>query len=122
MGLRSERCGSVEHVRNGLMSGKRRYLCKGCGLNFTDTPPRGRQLVMKVTAVLPCLSGLSDEPQGQAAGRLDAHRYGLDRALRRSPRPETRARGPRRGGRAGRDVALSEKKSDKLWVWKARDP
>src|SRR3954451_9017074 len=62
-----------------------------------------------------------DEPHRQAARRLDAERAGLDRALRRSLRPETRARGPRRRGRARRDVALPKKKSNKLWVWKARD-
>src|SRR3954454_2488630 len=62
-----------------------------------------------------------DEPHRQAAGRVDAERAGLDRTLRRSLRPETRARGPRRRGRARRDVALPKKKSNKLWVWKARD-
>src|SRR3954471_13427224 len=62
-----------------------------------------------------------DEPHRQAARRVDAQRPGLDRALRRSVRPEARARGPRRRGRAGRDVALPKKKSNKLWVWKARD-
>ena len=59
MGLRCKRCGSGEHVRNGLMRGKQRYRCKACGLNFTDTPPRGMPLAMKVTAVLLYLSGLS---------------------------------------------------------------
>ena len=59
MGLRCKRCGSGEHVRNGLMRGKQRYRCKGYGLNFTDTPPRGMPLAMKVTAVLLYLSGLS---------------------------------------------------------------
>src|SRR3954465_13729896 len=62
-----------------------------------------------------------DEPHRQAPGRVDAQRAGLDRALRRSLRPEARAGGPRRRGRAGRDVAFSKKKSNKLWVWKARD-
>src|SRR3954453_2826196 len=59
-----------------------------------------------------------DEPHRQAPGRVDARRAGLDRALRRSLRPEARAGGPRRRGRAG---AFSKKKSNKLWVWKARD-
>ena len=59
MGLRCKRCGGEENVRNGLMRGKQRYRCKGCGLNFTDTPPRGMPLAMKVTAVLLYLSGLS---------------------------------------------------------------
>src|SRR3954451_21989450 len=62
-----------------------------------------------------------DEPHGQAARRVDALGAGRDRALRRSVRPEARARGPRRRGRAGRDVALPKKKRNKLWVWKARD-
>src|SRR3954453_10161275 len=62
-----------------------------------------------------------DEPHRQAARRIDALGAGLDRALRRSLRPEARAGRPRRRGRAGRDVALSKKKSNKLWVWKARD-
>src|SRR5215210_8075502 len=59
MGLRCKRCGAGEHVRNGLMRGKQPYRCKACGLNFTDTPPRGMPLAMKVTAVLLYLSGLS---------------------------------------------------------------
>ncbi len=59
MGLRCKRCGSEEHVRNGLMRGKQRYRCKACGLNFTDTPPRGMPLRVKVEAVLLYLSGLS---------------------------------------------------------------
>ena len=59
MGLRCKRCGGEKHVRNDLMRGKQRYRCKACGLNFTDTPPRGMPLAMKVTAVLLYLSGLS---------------------------------------------------------------
>ena len=52
MGLSCKRCKSTEQVKNGLMRGKQRYRCKGCGLNFTDTPPPGKPLAMKVTAVL----------------------------------------------------------------------
>ena len=59
MGLRCKRCGSGEHVKNGLMRGKQRYRCKACGLNFTDTLPRGMPPAMKATAVLLYLSGLS---------------------------------------------------------------
>ena len=59
MRLRCKRCGGEEHVKNGLMRGKQRYRCKACGLNFTDTPPRGMPLAMKVTAVLLYVSGLS---------------------------------------------------------------
>ncbi len=32
MGVSCKRCGSAEHVKNGLMRGKQRYLCKECGL------------------------------------------------------------------------------------------
>ena len=59
MGLRCKRCGSEEYVKNGMMRGKQRFLCKGCGLNFTDTPARGKPLAMKVAAVLRYVSGLS---------------------------------------------------------------
>ena len=59
MGLRCKRCGGEENVRNGLMRGKQRYRCKACGLNLTDTPPRGMPPAMKVTAVLLYVSGLS---------------------------------------------------------------
>src|SRR4051794_37427791 len=61
------------------------------------------------------------EPHRQAPGRVGAQRWGLESSLRRTVPPETPARGPRRRGRAGRDVAFSKKKSAKLWVWKARD-
>jgi transposase len=59
MGLRCKGCGSEEQVKNGFMRGKQRYRCKSCGLNFTDTPPRGMPLSVKVTAVLLHVSGLS---------------------------------------------------------------
>src|SRR5689334_805900 len=59
MGLRCKRCGSEEHVKNGLMRGQQRYLCKGCGLNFTNTPVRGKPLALKAAAVLLNISGLS---------------------------------------------------------------
>ena len=59
MGLACKRCGGEEHTKNGFMRGKQRYRCKACGLNFTDTPPRGMPLQVKVTAVLLYVSGLS---------------------------------------------------------------
>ncbi len=59
MGLRCKRCGAGEHVKNGLMRGKQRYLCKSCGLAFTDTPARGKPLALKAAAVLLYVSGLS---------------------------------------------------------------
>src|ERR687890_384628 len=59
MGLACKRCGGEEHTKNGFMRGKQRYRCRACGLNFTNTPPRGMPLAMKATAVLLYLSGLS---------------------------------------------------------------
>src|SRR5215218_4826236 len=62
-----------------------------------------------------------DEPHRPVAGRLDPHHPGLARAVRGHLRPEARARRSGRGDRARRDVALSEKKSEPLWIWKAWD-
>ena len=112
MGLRCKRCGGEEHVKNGFMRGMQRYRCKACGLNFTDTPPRGMPLRVKVTAVLLYLSGLSMNRTAKLLGRLDPERDDLDRAVRQSVRAEARAGGAGRRGRAGRDVALSKKKAE----------
>ncbi len=68
MGLRCKRCGSEEHVKNGFMRGKQRYLCKSCGLNFTNTPAPGKPLAMKATAVLLYVSGLSMNRTGKILG------------------------------------------------------
>ena len=68
MGLRCKRCGSESHVKNGLMRGKQRYLCKSCGLNFTDTPAPGKPLAMKAAAVLLYVSGLSMNRTGKLLG------------------------------------------------------
>src|SRR4051794_5436710 len=62
-----------------------------------------------------------DESHRQAPGCLDAHYPGLAGAVRRRLRPEARAGRPSGGDRARRDVALSEKKSEPLWIWKAWD-
>src|SRR3954462_14866158 len=62
-----------------------------------------------------------DEPHRQAARRLNPHHPGLARAVRGRLRPEARAGRTSGGDRARRDGALSEKKSEPLWVWKAWD-
>ena len=59
MGMSCKRCGSDRSVKNGLMRGKQRYLCKECGLAFTNTPARGKPLTLKAAAVLLYVSGLS---------------------------------------------------------------
>src|SRR3954467_9319732 len=64
---------------------------------------------------------LIHEPHRQAARGLDTHHPGLARAVRGRLRAKTRAGGSGGGDRARRDGALSEKKSEPLWVWKAWD-
>ena len=95
MGLRCKRCGSEERIKNGFMRGKQRYRCRSCGLNFTDTPPRGMPLAMKVTAVLLYVSGLSMNRTAKLLGVSTPsvmtwiERFAKDHA--RKPEPEGRA-------------------------------
>ncbi len=95
MGLRCKRCGAEEHVRNGLTRGRQRYRCKACGLNFTDTPPRGMPLATKVTAVLPYLSGLSMNRTAKLLGvstpSVMAWIEQLAKTYAQKPEPEGRA-------------------------------
>ena len=95
MGLRCKRCGGEEHIKNGLMRGKQRFRCKACGLNFTDTPPRGMPLQLKVTAVLLYVSGLSMNRTAKLLGVSTPsvmawiEQFAKDHA--RKPEPEGRA-------------------------------
>ncbi len=95
MGLRCKRCGSGEHVKNGFMKGLQRYRCKACGLNFTDTPPRGMPLRVKVTAVLLYLSGLSMNRTAKLLGvstpSVMAWIEQFAEAFAQKPEPEGRA-------------------------------
>ena len=95
MGVRCKRCGSEEHTRNGFMRGKQRYRCKACGLNFTDTPPRGLPLKVKATAVLLYLSGLSMNRTAQLLGvstpSVMAWIEQFAEAYAQKPEPEGRA-------------------------------
>ena len=95
MGLRCKRCGSEEHVKNGRMRTKQRYLCKGCGLNFTDTPPRGKPLALKAAAVLLYVSGLSMNRTAKLLGvstpTIQAWLEQFAAAYAHKPEPEGRA-------------------------------
>ena len=103
------------------MKGLQRYRCKACGLNFTDTPPRGMPLRVKVTAVLLYLSGLSMNRTAKLLGvstpSVMAWIERFAKAYAQRPEPEGRAV----------VVELDEmwhflkKNGSKLWVWKARD-
>lgn len=59
--LACKKCGGFEHVKNGIVRGHQRYLCRACGCNFTATPPRGKPAAMKALAVL--LYGLGNVSQ-----------------------------------------------------------
>src|SRR3954462_11665869 len=95
VGLRCKRCGSEDHVKNGLMRTKQRYLCKACGLNFTDTPARGKPLALKVAAVLLYVSGLSMNRTAQLLGvstpTIQAWLEQFAQAYAQKPEPEGRA-------------------------------
>src|SRR3954451_14098068 len=95
MGLRCKRCGSEEQVKNGLMRGKQRYLCKGCGLNFTDTPAHGKPLALKAAAVLLYVSGLSMTRTAKLLGvstpTVQAWLEQFAAAYAQKPEPEGRA-------------------------------
>ena len=95
MGLRGKRCGSEEHVKNGRMRNKQRYLCKGCGLNFTGTPPRGTPLALKAAAVLLYGSGLSMNRTAKLLGVSPPRsRPGWSRSPRLTPRSLSQKVGP----------------------------
>src|ERR687894_1685702 len=95
MGLRCKRCGSEEHVKNGLMRNKQRYRCKDCGLTFTDTPPRGKPLALKAAAVLLSVSGLSLNRTAKLLGvstpTIQAWLEPFAQAYAQKPEPEGRA-------------------------------
>ena len=95
MGLHCKRCGSEEYVKNGLMRGKQRFLCKACGLNFTDTPARGKPLAMKAAAVLLYVSGLSMNRTAKLLGvstpTIQAWLEQVAAAYAQKPEPEGRA-------------------------------
>ena len=92
MALRCKGAGLQGRVKNGFMRGKQRYRCKACGLNFTDTPPRGMPLRVKVTAVLLYLSGLS---MNRTAKLLGVSTPSVQAWIERSPKPTPRNPSPR---------------------------
>src|SRR5512139_148996 len=121
MALRCKRCGSEKHVKNGLMGGKQRYRCKACGLNFTDSLPRGLPLALKATAVLLYISGLSMNRTAKLVGvstpsvQAWIERFAQTFAQKLEPEGQAVV------------IALDErwhylkKKANQLWLWKAWD-
>ena len=95
MSVSCKRCGRAKHVKNGLMRGKQRYLCKACGLIFTDTPARGKPLALKAAAVLLYVSGLSMNRTAKLLGvstqTIQAWLEQFAAAYAQKPEPEGRA-------------------------------
>src|ERR687893_633556 len=95
MGLRCKRFGSERQGKNGLMRGQQRSLCKGCGLNFTNTPARGKPLALKAAAVLLYVSGLSMNRTAKLLGvstpTIQAWLEQFAAAYAQKPEPEGRA-------------------------------
>jgi transposase-like protein len=95
MALRCERCGAEDYVENGFMKGPQRHRRKACGLNSTDTPPRGMPPRVKVTAVLLYLSGPSmnrtAELLGVSTPSVMARIEQFAKAYAQKPEPEGRA-------------------------------
>src|ERR1700709_332515 len=95
MGRRGKGGGRGGQVKNGLMRSKQRYRCKACGLNFTDTPARGKPLAMKAIAVLLYVSGLSMNRTAKLLGvstpTIQAWLEPLAPAYAHNPEPGRRA-------------------------------
>src|SRR5215213_6155290 len=109
-------CRGTVLIRSGHACGRQRWRCKSCGRQFTRTESRGKPAALKLQAIeLHCL-GLSMNAV--------AKRVGADHA---PPGPGScaaalpQARADREHGRRGdrRALALCQKKSQKLWIWKA---
>jgi insertion element IS1 protein InsB len=110
------RCGAATIIRSGHARGKQRWRCKGCGLQFTRTTPRGGE-ARGHPAVL---HGSVDERHREALRRRGAERAALGARPRRPalPAPGAGAR-HRLRGRARRGLALRQEKADQLWIWQA---
>src|SRR4051812_42602666 len=77
------------------MRTKQRYRCKACGLNFTDTPARGKPVALKVAAVLLYVRGLSMTRPAKLLGvsppTIQAWLEQFAQAYAQKPEPEGRA-------------------------------
>lgn len=113
MGLRCKRCRSEDYTRNGRMRGRQRYRCKACGLNFTDTPPRGKSFALQLVAELLYVNGLSMNRTAKLLGvSTPTVRTWIERfAKSYVPKPE-----PQRG----RVVVMRE--LDNIWLYIRKGP
>jgi transposase len=68
--MECKRCQKLECVKNGLVRKKQRWLCKGCGFNFTEGDRRKERTTsqQRALAVLLVSMGLSFRAAGQIVG------------------------------------------------------
>ena len=65
-------CGGADLCKNGIVRGNQRYLCKSCGMNFTNTPARGKPAAMKDMALaMHTIGGMSFCGIGKILGVSD---------------------------------------------------
>src|SRR5271169_1028777 len=105
-----KRCGAADHMKNGIVRGVQRYLCRSCGCNFTMTPPRGKPPAMKALAVL--LYAMGNMSFCAIARILGVSDVAILNWVRDEARKDSRAFDPGRSGgdHARRNVAFCKKK------------
>src|SRR5215213_6013283 len=109
-------CRGTVLIRSGHACGRQRWRCKSCGRQLTRTESRGKLAALKLQAIeLHCL-GLS---MNAVAKRVGVDHAPLGPGSCAAALPQARA--DREHGRRGdrRALALCQKKSQKLWIWKA---
>ena len=87
---RCPRCGAAALIKSGHACGRQRWRCKGCGLQFTRTTPRGMPAALKREAVELYCTGLSMNAIAKRFGvaAQSVLRWVRDHADRHCPRPE----------------------------------
>jgi transposase len=62
------KCAHQHIVKSGKVAGTQRWICRGCGYQFTRTTPRGRPLWQKSLAVFLYCHGVSMNALGRMFG------------------------------------------------------
>ena len=120
-GIVCKRCQGTDYVKRGTVRNLQRYQCKACGCNFTNTPPRGKPPGMKALALmLYAMGNMSFCSIARLLGVSDvAVLKWVRNQARQLPEPAVTAETVII---TLDDVAFSQKKTCKLWVWRAYDP
>ena len=105
-------CDGATLIKSGHACGRQRWRCKGCGLQFTRTTPRGKPVAVKRHAIeLYCL-GLSMNAVAKCVGvsAQSMLRWVRDHAQAHCPKPE-----PAHGGPAVVEI-------DEVWHFVKKSP